>query len=210
MSATSRIARDDLGYPAGIEEALGRQPAIGVIGNMDLLNSQPLALFCSLKCPGDVILRVYDLVRAVRDAEIPVISGFHSPMERECLTLLLRGRQPFILCPARALDGMRVPTMLKKPLMDGRLLILSPFAKKQRRTTADMARTRNLFVAALADQILVAHAAPHSKTEAFFLQLLRWNKHLWTIPSDDNKHLISSGARALTPERVRELHTGAR
>jgi predicted Rossmann fold nucleotide-binding protein DprA/Smf involved in DNA uptake len=202
---------DDSAYPAAIAEASGVPPPIAAHGNLDLLHSRPLALFCSIKCPGDIILGTYDLIRALRDAGVPMIGGFHSPMEKECLRLLLRGTQPVVICPARSLDSMRVPTAWKGPLAAGRLLILSPFKKNQRHMTAEMARTRNAFVAALADQILVAHAEPGGKLEAFFLQLLSCNKHLWTLASNENKHLVGSGARELTSECVREVASiGAR
>lgn len=54
----------------------------------------PLALVCSVKCPGDLILKTYDLAQQLREAEVTIIGGFHSLMERECLTILLRGNQP--------------------------------------------------------------------------------------------------------------------
>lgn len=189
-------------YPAAIAETLHAQPTIAALGTLDLLRSRTLALFCSIKCPGDVILRTYDLIRALRDAGVPIIGGFHSPMEKECLALLLRGTQPVIICPARAIDGMRLPAEWKQPLADNRLLVLSPFAKKQRRVTADTSLTRNLFVAALADQILVAHAGPGSKTEAFVRELLTLAKPVWTVASSENEYLIAAGARALKPENV--------
>jgi hypothetical protein len=34
-------------------------------------------------------LKTYDLARDLRDADVPVIGGFHTPMEKECLRLLL-------------------------------------------------------------------------------------------------------------------------
>ena len=38
------------------------------IGNQAILNDAELtALFCSSLCPGDVILKMYDLSRAMRD-----------------------------------------------------------------------------------------------------------------------------------------------
>jgi predicted Rossmann fold nucleotide-binding protein DprA/Smf involved in DNA uptake len=163
-------------YPASVAEKLPARPAIAALGNLDLLHSRPLALFCSIKCPGDVILRTYDLIRALRDAGTPMIGGFHSPMEQECLTLLLRGSQLVIVCPARAIDRLRLPAAWNPALAENRLLILSPFTTNQRRPTTDLALTRNLFVAALADQILVAHAGAGSKTEAFVRQLLTWGK----------------------------------
>src|SRR5215471_2050218 len=95
-------------YPSEGASAVGGAflPTISALGNLDLLNSRPLALFCSIQCPGDVILRTYDLIRALRDAGVALIGGFHSPMEKECLTLLLRGSQPVLVCPARAMDRL--------------------------------------------------------------------------------------------------------
>ena len=53
----SVIQPRDAAYPAGIEECLGRRPALTALGNRDLIRYRPLALFWSIKCPGDVILR---------------------------------------------------------------------------------------------------------------------------------------------------------
>jgi len=65
-------------------------------------------------------------MQAVRDAGITVISGFHAPMDRECLRILLRGKQPIIVCPARSLEKLRFPANWREPIEAGRMLILSP------------------------------------------------------------------------------------
>ena len=62
------------------------------LGNHDLLRQRSLAFFCSAKCPGSLILQSHDLAQQLRQAAMPVISSFHSPIEKECLTVLLRGR----------------------------------------------------------------------------------------------------------------------
>ncbi|MCA1597870.1 MAG: hypothetical protein LC769_02415, partial [Chloroflexi bacterium] len=113
-----QLARDDVDYPPALARYLGAQAPAGlaVLGQRDLLQQQTLALFCSVKCPGTAILRTYDLVRALRDAGTPVIGGFQSPMERECLALLLRGSGPVIVCPARDIHAMRVPREWRGPL----------------------------------------------------------------------------------------------
>jgi len=51
-------------------------------GSATLLQPDRLALFCFIRCPDDVILKIFDLIRAIREADIPVIGGFHTPMER--------------------------------------------------------------------------------------------------------------------------------
>jgi len=144
------------------------------LGNLDALGGIKVALFCSVRCPGDGILAAYDSARRLRSQEATVISGFHSPVEKECLRVLLRGRQSVIICPARALDGMRIPKEWRMPLEQGRLLLLSPFENSPRRPTVETARKRNDMVAALADEALIIHVTPGGETERVAQLLNRW------------------------------------
>lgn len=131
-----------------------------------------------------------------------VISRFHSPMERECLTILLRGAQPVIICPARSINNMRVNKEYKKPLKDERLLFLSPFDENQRRISAKRFHYRNLFVAALSAAVFVIHAGPASKTEELCRRILSWKKPVYTFESNYNKNLIKMGARPVNMDNV--------
>jgi hypothetical protein len=152
-----------------------------------------LGFFCSSQCPGDIILRIYDLARSLRDAGVPVIGGFHSPMEEECLDLLLRGSQPNLVWPARSIEQMRVPATWKKPVDEGRLLVLSPFPSHHRRPTVPLAE--NQLVAEIARTVLVAHAAPRSKTDAFCRQLLVKGKPVWTFDTPPAASMQTLGAQ---------------
>jgi predicted Rossmann fold nucleotide-binding protein DprA/Smf involved in DNA uptake len=148
-------------------------------------------------------LDVYDLARELRNAAVTVIGGFHSPMERECLELLMRGTQPIIICPARSLQRLRIAKAWNEALESGRLL-LSPFPPSQRIVTADSATRRNRFVAQIADEILVAHAAAGGKTEAFCRELLGTTKPLLTIDRPENRFLLDLGAEPLTVASIRQ------
>jgi predicted Rossmann fold nucleotide-binding protein DprA/Smf involved in DNA uptake len=172
------------------------------VGNRGIADSKKLALFCSKKCPGTLIIQTHDLAHALRDARITVIGGFHSPVEKECLNVLLKGTQPLIICPARSLEGMRVPAAWRIPIEQGRLLLLSPFEKKHRRPTTDLAQKRNEFVAALADAVFVAYAALGSTTESLCRKLLAWNKPVLTFDCSENASLIALGARPVRPDSV--------
>jgi predicted Rossmann fold nucleotide-binding protein DprA/Smf involved in DNA uptake len=138
---------------------------LSALGNRDLLGLPSVTLFCSARCPGQVILAAHDQAARWRDEGRCVIGGFHSPVEKDCLNILLRGRQPVIICPARSLEHRRLPPELKKPLAEGRLLLLSAFPSSDRRVTKDQAMQRNRFVAALADEIVFAYIAPGSHLE---------------------------------------------
>jgi hypothetical protein len=125
-------------YPAALrsKKVQDQFPRISIIGNPEILKRQWLGLFRSVKCPGDLILRTYDLARALRDAGVPVIGGFHTPIEKDCLDLLLRGRQPVVICLARDIKNMRLGKDLKTGVEEGRVLVLSPFEGMGRRPTA--------------------------------------------------------------------------
>jgi predicted Rossmann fold nucleotide-binding protein DprA/Smf involved in DNA uptake len=208
MSNLLRIPDTDAVYPQALRTYLqGDAPStLSVRGNLNILHDHryhPLfALFCSIQCPPALILQTYELAHALRDAGVTVISGFHSPMEKECLSILLKGAQPVILCPARSLPGISISPEKKAALAQERLLLLSPFSEEERRPTTNRAQERNTLVAALADTVFVAHAAPGGKTERFCKDILAWKKPVVTLDSPKNAHLFSLGIDIVRPEHI--------
>ena len=184
-------------------------PKVNSKGNLSLLDEQLTALFCSNRCPGDLILKTYDLARAIRDAGIPVIGGFQTSMERECLRILLRGKQPVVVCPARSIDNMRTPLNWRPALDGGRLLVMSPFPAMARRPTAELATQRNDLVADLAQRVFIAHAAPGSRTEAFAHKLAAAGKPLLTLDSPANTNLVEMGALPVSQEEFSDSRARA-
>ena len=207
MSETvKRITQSDLNYPAQLKEYLKTEApeTIWAWGNIALLTDRDTcstgdlwALFCSSKCPGQIILKAHELAQRLRILGVPTIGGYHSPVEKECLRVLLRGSQPIILCPARSIENMRLSPVWKGALAEGRLLLLSAFDSKYRRSTAALASQRNAFVAALADKICIAHASEGSKTLQFVQQVSEWGKPLFTFDVPANRSLFQCGAQRI-------------
>lgn len=182
-------ARD---YPPVLHRRLGADapPVLYAIGNIALLGAPLFGLVCSITCPGAVVIKTLDAIRALRDAGVVLVGGFHSPMERECLDVLLRGIQGTVLCPARGLVNLRVGAAARAAVKDGRLLVLTMFGKKTRRTTAQQAAQRNQLVAALADVILAPYARPGGRTWATIDGALRRKQRVLTFDVNDNAALI--------------------
>ena len=168
-------------------------------GNAALLKSKKLGLLCSARCPGTVIVQTLDLALALRDTAATIAGGFHSSMEKECLDTLLRGKHPVIVCPARSIQAMRMPAAWKQAIVDGALLITSPFETKYRRVTKELAEQRNRFVVSLADEIIVAHASPGGKLERLCQEMPTTGKPCWTLDDPANSHLILLGFKAMQP-----------
>jgi hypothetical protein len=144
----------------------GEAARLRSLGNPDFLKRSKLAIFCSTRCPGSVILLAFDLAQALRESGLAIIGGFHTPMKRECLNLLLRGPSPLVVCPARDRTFPAAGDLAAS--VNGWAIVGDLFFDpKERRATADLADRRNAFVSELADEVLMAYAAPGSRTEAF-------------------------------------------
>ena len=126
-----------------------------------------------------------------------MISGFHSPVEKDALVTLLRGSQPVVIALARGLEGMRMPAEFQKPIKEGRLALVSANSATLRRATSQTAQERNRLVGALAERIIVIHAETGGRIEKACEELVGWGKTVFTLKSEHNANLVVMGARIL-------------
>lgn len=193
------IEENYLEFPSFLKKHPGEKApkSFTSIGNQNILKNRKIAVISSARCPGSLILKTYEFMRKMKYDGLSVISGFHSPMERECLNILMRGKQPIIICPARSIEGMRIKKEYRLPIEKGRLLILSPFDKKQSRISKELSEKRNYFIAAIANEILIPYAASGSKTEKLCVDLIKKGKRIKTFESEYNKKLLELGAETI-------------
>ncbi|MGB3740261.1 MAG: hypothetical protein WA948_13040 [Pontixanthobacter sp.] len=158
----------------------------------------PIAFFCSQSCPGDIILKAQDWANARGPDSAPVTGGFHTPVERDVLRILLRNGAPVIIVPARAAQGWRAPKHLgpaiKAAVAAGTAQIVSPFPSTQRRTTATTSETRNRHILTLCKTVLIAHASSGGKTEVLAAEAIARGLRVETFESPSNTNLLALGA----------------
>jgi predicted Rossmann fold nucleotide-binding protein DprA/Smf involved in DNA uptake len=126
------------------------------------------------------------------------VGGFHTPVERDVLRILLRGRAPVLLVLGRSLAGWRAPVALRKAIDDGSLQVVSPFPATERCTTAETATARNRHVLTLCQEALFAHASRGGKTETLAREAAAQGIQLLTLPSKSNSNLLELGATAVS------------
>ncbi len=182
--------------PARSNEA-GR--LVYIVGDPAILDRPKIALFCSVKCPGKLILETYDLAKRFRNEGVLVISPFHSPMEQECLRILLRSPHPVIWALARGVYRQipSKPVDCRTAVAEGRLVMATTFPDTVRHITAETATTRNRLVVDMADAVVVAHAAPGSKMEALCREVLAASKPLYTFDQPANAGILAIGAKRI-------------
>ena len=135
-------------------------------GNFELLENPATAFLCSTACPGDKILEAYEWGRHQCDTGGTVISGFHTPVEKDVLAILARRGANIIWVPGRDLPKTLDP-VFKTPLAENRLLILSPFLYgKPSRPTQESCSFRNRFILSRTAERFIPHAAEGSALAA--------------------------------------------
>jgi hypothetical protein len=132
------------------------------LGSLALLSLPKTAFLCSRKVPAGIILKCYDWAIAQREAGNCVIGGFHSTIEKDVLHYLLSGKQPVIIALARSI-GPQIGREFDEQIESERLLIISPFDRRQSRADKRSAAIRNNLMIELADNLVVGHASPNGE-----------------------------------------------
>ena len=183
-------------YPKAVTAIFGTDAPekISFAGNEEILNTKKIGLFVSINCPGVMIFQSYDFVFKMRSRNVTFVSGFHSPMEKECLRSLAIGSAGIIWCIAKSIESFKLPEDLEKTFDNGRLLILSSFQEKTTRITKETSTLRNKLVAAIADESFFSYAAPGGKTEKLCCEAIGWGKAVFTLKTPENDEIINRGA----------------
>lgn len=150
-------------------------------GNEKLLNVKKTAFLCSEHYSSASVLKSYDWAMEQRKSGNCIISGFHSPLEKDVLEILLRGSQPIIMVLGRG--------MYKKPnheisiqVQSGRLLVLTPFPRDKTYITQETAEIRTRLVINLADSIVIGHMTKSGLIE----KVLKNGKKSVTVLDESN------------------------
>jgi len=144
----------------------GDQSSFEYRGPAELLDHPVTAFLCSTRCPGDMVLEAYDWARAQCDKGGTVISGFHTPVEKDVLAILARRSAIILLVVARDLPKT-TPHALCSAEAEGRLLIISPFKfGTQSRATRASCSLRNQWVLRYTKKHYIPHVAPESALAA--------------------------------------------
>jgi predicted Rossmann fold nucleotide-binding protein DprA/Smf involved in DNA uptake len=123
------------------------------LGDIAILNQPKVAFLSSRKISSATVLKCFDWATEQRDKDACVISGYHSPLEKDVLHFLLKGLQPVILVLGRSIYK-QLPNYLHKPLDTGRLLIVSPVSQSIQRQSVQSCTTRNKYIINNADEVV--------------------------------------------------------
>jgi predicted Rossmann fold nucleotide-binding protein DprA/Smf involved in DNA uptake len=141
-------------------------------GNEDLLDRHLVALFVSRNISPEDAAPVMRWAEEICKSDSVVISGFHSPLEKQVLDILLKHKHPVIFALGRALYK-RVPPQLEEPFQEGRLLFIS--FRDYSRHSWNSAQQRNWGAADLADEVYFSTFDQNSSLSTLHFTLDRYS-----------------------------------
>lgn len=123
------------------------------LGNKELLNWWKIGFLASRKISSSAILPTLDLaVEISKRADVAVVSGFHSRLEKDVLKFLLQGKCGIIIVLARGMYR-KLPQIYDAAMNDNRLLIISLEKETVTRVSERTAHKRNKYVEKLANEL---------------------------------------------------------
>lgn len=135
------------------------------LGDITILDRTAIGFLCSSKAQSGAILPCLDWAVKVSKGDTPIISTFHSELERAVLDVLLRGKCPIILVLGRRLYK-DLPDHLQHPLDNGRLLIVS--LSDTPRITRSTAHLCNDFICHHSSPLTFGYLSPDSSLRELY------------------------------------------
>ena len=124
-----------------------------ILGDKDILQRKKIGFIASRKISTLSVLPTYDwAVEVSKRKDVAVMSGFHSPMERDVLKILLQGECGIIIVLARGMYR-KLPKQYEKAMEQNRLLIISNEKESVTRVSELSAHNRNKYVEELSDEM---------------------------------------------------------
>ena len=122
-------------------------------GNKELLHMKKIGYLASRKISTQSVLPALDwALQKSKRADIAIVSGFHSRMEKNVLKILLQGQCAIIVVLARCMYR-KLPQQYEEAMAQNRLLIISYEKENITRVSETTAHKRNDFVRKLVNQM---------------------------------------------------------
>jgi predicted Rossmann fold nucleotide-binding protein DprA/Smf involved in DNA uptake len=183
----------------------GKPPSLWCRGDLTILNHKLLGIVSSRQIDSDLASESSQFLKQLGFMkDVSFVGGWHSPLEKEALRLLLAKEALIIVCTSKALHRFIPSIEVGSRVIKGQALLLTHCSPKAKRITRDASMRRNELVVELAKALLVLSAPEGSASLNLARSALRQGKTVHTLEHRLNKELLIAGAVPATLETIKE------
>ena len=148
------------------------------LGNISLLSRPKHGFLCSRKAKSSVILPCLDWAVERAKGENPVMSTFHSELEKAVFDILIPGKCPVILVLGRSIYK-KIPENLQRLLDANRLLIIS--VCDQKRISKESAFLSNQYICQNSQSLTFGFISKESTLFSLYNESRNVPSHLFSM-----------------------------
>lgn len=190
-------------YPSGLRTFFdNRPPKLWYKGEPSILKGKVLGILSARKMEPDLALKTSELLRQLGSLDATFVSGWHSPLEEEVLSILLTRSPRIIFCVAKSLNKFIPSAGVENLVSQGRGLLLTHCSPKAKRISRDASLRRNQLVIALSKGLLVLSAPQGSASFKLAKLALNSGKTVFAVQHPMNRSLLALGALPASGETI--------
>lgn len=157
------------------------------LGNEDLLNRNPLAIYCSREVPLSIYEPALDLIRELLNRPMTLAGGWQSKMEKEALQLRPAGAPSnLIYFLAKGIQSFKLPKALRQDLDEGKVLVVSLWMQENRIDQPKVNKRDRLMVDRIR-RFLFLNLKEGGNLEELFYKCLSQEKEVWVLDHPENR-----------------------
>ena len=174
-------------------------------GRADLLDQDPVAVYCSRRIPLSVLEVAEETIRALSEEAVVLAGGWHSRMEKRLLKAAVQSPESRIIYfLAKGIEHFRLPKMLHPLYSTERLLVLSPF-RSERRITRKRVEQRDTWMGTLINRYFFCYIDPQGTTPDLLQKCLKNGKQVFVLDHPQNTPFIKKTTQTISPYNYREV-----
>ena len=181
----------------------GKPPKLWCSGEPALLTRKLLGIISARQIDSDLALKSSQLLKQLASLqETSFIGGWHSPLEKEALRILLVSRAPIVFCVPKSLNRYIPSVEITDRLNQRQALLLTHCSAKAKRISRDASLRRNQLVVGLAEALLVLSAPEGSASMKLAKSASSQGKPVLTPEHPLNMELLATGVLTATLENI--------
>ena len=193
------------GQEIRIFEGKRRSDNFYYLGNLTLLQNNPLALFCSRRIPEIALQPILQFGDALLKLPLTFAGGWQSPVEKQ----LLKRRQPgsaskIIYFLAQGFRQFKTPAELSRDLESGNALVVSLWKEKQH-INRNLVKKRNEFILRKIPRFLFLGLTKGGNLDQLFHWAQLKNKEVYLFNHPVNRDWMKAGITGITEKNLSHL-----
>jgi len=199
----TEISNSSPNYPVELGNYFAaRSPKLWCIGDQTILKKELLGVVSARMSDPDLAMKASTLLSDSGASEGAFISGWHSPLEKEALHVLLTQPAKIVFCTAKSLTSISPSPEIKDLIARGGALLLTHCGPKAKRISRDASLRRNELVLGLSRTLLVLSAPEDSSSFKLAVRALGTGRRVFVIEHPMNRDLLNSGALPASVETL--------